>query len=461
MTWLILAVLPFLSAKNPGSVTVSMNDFIKLVLKNNPSLKEASLQVNRYEAMLKGAKLLYFPQITLSVQGAPSPKYKCMVPQEWMNLVDLGGMSEKEFRETYCLTTDRDDNITLDLDGYVVRFEAKATFPLYTFGKIEYAKELANAGVRYSEANMKSVREKVIFTAKKAWLSSHAAAELMKLLDESQKLMKKSLEKAEKMEEDGKITPTDLIRLKLGENELNLRALEIKKLNSISIQAMKILAGKDVTIDASKSVEDPSEVKPQEVSILLKKAMGNRPEFAMISAARAAAKARHGLAKAAFKPNIGLFLRYRLTLSNSEDPKSAYLNDGLHGNSLAFGLGLEMKFDPSKMLTDLRLARVESRMANVKLTAARDFLKMQISTVRENIIYQIDKLSIIKRGIKLSRGWLIALEDQEAMNVVKPKEMVDALVSYFKLRFALIEASWALRLEWLKLHALTEKPGVL
>ncbi|MBN2724967.1 MAG: TolC family protein [Deltaproteobacteria bacterium] len=431
---------------------VSLKKFISIVLEKNPSMEQARLQIQRYKAMLSGANMLWLPSVSSSLQGAPTPKYTCVVPPEWLAAADLGNMSEKEFRETYCVGTNREDTITTDLDGYVLRFEAKATIPLYTFGKIKYAREMAKSSVSLGRNNLKMVRQQTALLAKKAWYAARASRDLSALMIDSQKLMDKSREKAEKMEDDGKITSTDLIRLKLGQNELKMRALEIRKLDNISKNSMRILAGINVEPDDSELKELPLK-HPAALSLLVDKAFKYRPEFKILKAARATALAKVGLAKAAFMPNIGVFLRYRYTLSNSDDPKSAYLNDPLHGNSLAFGLAVEVKIDPSSMITAVRLAKIDAARTEVKLAQAKSYLRFQISAVRENIVYEIDRIKLINRGIKLSRGWLLALEDQESLGVLKPKELVDALVAWFKLKFSLIEASWKLRLELLKLES--------
>jgi outer membrane protein TolC len=436
--------------KNSKKV-ITLKEFIKLAINRSPHIEKAKLQINRYEALLKGSKLLYLPQITISAKGAPSPKYKCVMPQDWLNAAATEGMSEEEFKEQYCVGTDRDDSITYNLDGYIFRFEINTVIPLYTFGKFEYLKAKAKAAVKGSHSGFETSIRNITYLTKKAYYAYLSVKEIKKLVLSIEKHMKKAKDKAVDYEENEKITQTDLIRLKLGMNEIARRKLEVIKLEKISEKAVEILAGYKVKFKTVSLPLPETKIPPPEKK-LLSKAVKNRPEVKMLMAKRAIAQASIGLAKSAFYPDIGLFARYRLTLSNSDDPKSVYANDGLHGNSIYVGVGVTWKLSPAKMVTDLELAKIEQRKVEAQIAASRDLLKMEISKVREEVIFNIKKIKLIKKGVKLSRSWILALEGKEAIGIIKPKELVDSLVSYFKLKLSLKETYYKLHLAWLDLH---------
>ncbi|PKN47689.1 MAG: hypothetical protein CVU59_01900, partial [Deltaproteobacteria bacterium HGW-Deltaproteobacteria-17] len=121
---------------------------------------------------------------------------------------------------------------------------------------------------------------------------------------------------------------------------------------------------------------------------------------------------------------------------NSDNPTSAYANDPLHGNTLAFGLGLEGSLDFGAQITAVRLARLEQREIEARFAAAKDALTLEITSVRQDVLLALDKLALIEKGQKLARAWLLALTDQEAVGVLKPRDMADALSALFKLQFS-------------------------
>jgi outer membrane protein TolC len=429
---------------------IGLKKILSLAKTRSPLLLRARIKVRQYEAMLSGSNLLRYPQFSLSLKGAPSPKYECVMPDEWLSSANLNGMSEHEFKEKYCVGTNIDDDITTELDGYALRFQVKAVLPLYTFGKIAYTKALAQAAVRGGQAGVKKADKTIEFLVKKAFYARKSALEIKKLVGEAVVMMAQAREKAEEDEEDSKITPTDLIRLKLGENLILRKKLEVNRMDVLTLEALKILTGKSIDIDVKSANPIPSGF-PLSLKKLLKIARRNRPEIKMLKSVRAMKIARIGIAKAAFYPNIGLFARYTLKLSNSDDPQNAYYNDGLHGNSLAFGVGIEMKFDPSKMITELRMARLDKKETDARIAASGDLLKMQIVKSREEVIYNIKKIKLIIKGIKLSRAWVMALSDKESSGEVKPKEMVDSLSSWFKLKLSLAESRYQLNIAWASL----------
>ncbi|MBU1240191.1 TolC family protein, partial [Myxococcota bacterium] len=432
---------------------VTYGELLKLAITHAPSLRMARLKLAGYDAMLSGSKLLYAPTFTISFQGAPSPKFTCVVPRAWIDSADLGGMSEKEFREQYCVGTNRDDSVTLDLDGYALRFQVKAVQPLFTFGKISYSKAMVRAAVRGGEANLAAKSRDLQLLLRKAWYGRKAVHLIAALLKDAETMMSKAKVKASAWEKESKITPVQLIRLKLGENQILRKKLDVGKMDAISLATLRLFAGKDVDIEPGNFSVNKTPPKP--LKSLMEQALKRRPEVRALEALRAAKTAKVGLARAAFYPNLGIFVQYTLKLSNSDDPKSVYANDGLHGNSLAFGVGLEMKFDPARMITDLRLARLERREADAQIAAAKDMLRLKLAKARQEVVYQIKRIKLLSRAVKLSRSWTLAISDQEEQGTFNPKEMVDALTSYFTMKLALIEARYELAYAWAALRHAT------
>ncbi len=452
---LLFPIGPAQAAKE-GGTAVRRVDFAtlwSLAQRHSPTLKSATHRIARFRAYLTGSKLLYAPTLSLSFHGAPAPRYECIMPQEWLDLADRGGLSEKEFRERYCVGTNRDDSITFNLDGYAFRLQVKAVQPLYTFGKIHYVKAMAKAALRGSKATLRAKKNELHLMVRQAWYSRQSVLLFQKLIGEAQAVLKTAKETAEEYEEEGKITPIDLIRLKLGENEILRRKLTITKMGEVSRAALSLLAGRPVEVVATGL--NPPRTAPAPLPLLLKRAMANLPQVKMLSALRAAKVAQLGLAKAAFLPNIGLFVRYTLKLSNSDNPTSVYANDGLHGNSLAFGVGLNMKLDPGKMVTELRVARVELKEVESKIAAATDLLRMRLTKARQEVVFGIQQISLLVRAVKLSRSWAMALKDQEKAGKLNPKDLIKSLTSYYKYRFSLVEARYRLAMAWATLEAIT------
>ncbi len=444
--WLLTILMSFAPATPAGTpipsppATLGLKELWQIVKKRSPEAERARLQLERARTLAQGSTLLWLPRISYSVQGAPSPTYRCTVPEAWMPSTLPAGMSEQEFRETFCVGTNQDDSVTLDLDGYALRFEVRAVMPLFTFGKLEYARAQARAVQAAATANAGLTRQKLWLTVRRAYFSRRAYLESRALALRAQKLLDDASEKAVEYEEQSKISPTDLLRFRLGENEFAQRRLELDRLGELSAATLHYLAGKPVEVRA----QDPwalDETRPGALDRLVRQAAGRRPELRLLEAARATAVAQAGLARARMYPDLGLFVRYRLALSNSDDPKSAYLSDPLHANSLSFGLGLEGTLDFGMQLTAVRLARADQRDVEARLAAARDALRLELASARQDVLLALDRLTLVEKGRKLARAWLVALSDQEAAGVMKPRDMVDALQTMFKLEFSY----WELR----------------
>ncbi len=450
--WIVSFFL-FFSAPKP----VGLSELWELARQRSHDTERAEIQLRRADSLVKGSRMLWLPRLSYSVQGAPSPTYRCVVPEAWMDAARPLDMTEREFRETFCVGTDRDDSITLNLDGYAIRMEVRAAMPLWTFGKTDYARAQANAMRDMSLAGVSLARQRLWLMVRKAYYARRAYLESQKLADEAGKLLEEAGARAELYEENGTISPTDLLRFKLGENDFGQRKLELDRLGELTAGTLRFLAGRPVEVRTS----DPWEAdlkRPPSMKVLLEKALASRPELRALEAARTVAIAKTGLARTRMYPDLGIFVRYRLALSNSDDPKSAYANDPLHGNSMVFGLGLEGQLDFSSQLTQMRLARLEQRESESRLAAARDALELELLNARQDLILAIDRLVLIERGRKLSRAWVMALHDQEKLGVVKPREMVDSLSALFRLQFNYWEARTQLENARAQLHLVTGDP---
>ncbi|MBU1070623.1 TolC family protein [Myxococcota bacterium] len=456
--WLLTWLFSFpLAAPASAPEAMGLKDLWHNVKNKSPDADKARFQLARAQALVKGSNLLWLPRISYSVQGAPSPTYRCTVPEAWMPSTLPTGMSEQEFRETFCVGTDRDDSITLNLDGYALRFEVKAVLPLYTFGKLDYARAQARAARAAAHAGSELTRQKLWLTVRRSYFARRAYLESRRLSDRARKLLDEAGAKAEEYEENGRISPTDLLRFKLGENEFSQKQLELERLGELTAATLHYLAGRPVEVRES----DPWEAvttRPDPVDRLVARAVERRPELRLLAAARAAAVAQAGLARARMLPDLGLFVRYRLSLSNSDNPTSAYANDPLHGNTLAFGLGIEGNLDFGAQITAVRLARIEQREIEARFAAAKDALTLEITSVRQDVILALDKLVLIEKGQKLARAWLLALSDQEALGVLKPRDMADALSALFKLQFSYWEVRAQLEIAWAQLALALGEP---
>jgi len=405
-------------------------------------VQKAHFQLARAEELVEGSRFLWLPRLSYSLQGGPFPTYRCILPDSWMPASLPEGMTEQDFRETYCVGTDRDDSLTLNLDGYVLRFEAKAVMPIFTFGKMDYARAQARAMREMARRGVDAGRQKLWLTVRRAYYARRAYLESARLGQKARKLLDEAAEKAAEYEENGRISPVDLLRFKLGQNEFEQRMLDLDRLGEISRATLEYLAGKPVEVREDEPWELDTTL-PADLPGLVAQALSRRPEIQALSAARAQAAAAAGLARARLLPDVGVFVRYRFADSSSDDPRSAYANDALHGNSLVLGLGIEGQLDFVTQITQMRLADIEQREAEARYAALRDAITLEIASLRGEVIAAVRKVELTEKALKLARAQLAALAEQESAGVLKPKELAEAMSTFFKLQFGY----WELRLQ--------------
>ncbi len=420
--------------QNLSPAAVNLQELWQLAKRRSPDEQKARIQLARAEELVEGSRFLWLPRLSYSLQGGPSPTYRCILPDAWMPATLPEGMTEQDFRETYCVGTDRDDSITLNLDGYVLRFEARAVMPIYTFGKMDYARAQARAMREMARGNAQLTRQKLWLAVRRAYYARRAYLESDRLGKKARKILEEAAEKVAEYEESGRISPVDLLRFKLGQNEFEQRMLELERMGEISRATLEYLAGKPVEVREDETWE-PDLSMPEPLPALVAFAVSRRPEIRVLAAARAQAAAAVGLARARLLPDVGFFVRYRFADSSSDDPRSAYANDALHGNSLVLGLGIEGQLDFAMQITQMRLAELDQREAESRYAALRDAITLELATLRQDVVTAVRKLELTEKALKLARAQLAALVEQENAGVIKPRDMAEAMATFFKLQF--------------------------
>lgn len=184
--------------------------------------------------------------------------------------------------------------------------------PLYTFGKIASGERAAEAQVRVGEWDVEKNRQQVRADVRRAYFGLMAARDAAYLAaDVREKLAKRMDTLSRRIEEgDTRVDEDDRSRLEMYRDELESRAGEAKRGESLTAAALRFLTGVSSGFDIPDAPLSRPRVLLQSIARYLTAARIHRAEPNMARAGVAARKAQVDLARANLFPNIGIALGF-------------------------------------------------------------------------------------------------------------------------------------------------------
>lgn len=438
----------------------TLAQLVKMVRKHSPAVLAARAKVKSAKMALLKAKLLWVPTAKMTLAFAPAPRVKCVVPEAFRQVTMSDGSSLYDTmytdREKYCLGTNQSDDVKdfiqkYDPTSYWFRFEASIIQPLYTFGKIAFAKKLARQGVAAQRQRVRQARHSAVRDVRRAYFGLKLARELLFEIDEGWKYLRQAKKRIDKQlaEDSEDVDTVDKYRLQLLMTEVRDQVLQLKRAERLALGALRALIGRraprNLEVDAAPLTRVKTRVKSLKHYLAL--ARSNRPEMRMLRVAIQASKAAVSLRKSMFAPDLAFVIKLRATASSSKDnPSSAYARDALHGTGLYLGLALKWDLDFHFKYTALSAAQSDLLAARHLKERATLGIELQIEKAHDELVTADKRLTLLKKTRKAAKKWLVTMSQRHDLGTADTKKLTDAVKAFFQTQLKLHQVVYELNL---------------
>ncbi|MFH0887039.1 MAG: TolC family protein [bacterium] len=193
---ILLVIIVFLATFAHALERLSLEGCIEIAIINNPGIIAASHKVNEYSQKISQAFGAKLPSIT--IDGGLRRTYQ--EPQT--STLVIGGITQ---------------NIAFGPDsaGDTLNYSVNLTQPIYTFGKIESAYDIAVRNYEMILEDFRAAEQDVVFNVKSAYLSVLRAKDMVDLSQESLNMASEHLKQIEEMLSVGLATKNDMLRTKV------------------------------------------------------------------------------------------------------------------------------------------------------------------------------------------------------------------------------------------------------
>ncbi|MBI3541482.1 MAG: TolC family protein [Deltaproteobacteria bacterium] len=396
-----------------GMLRLSLDECIQRALTGNPELKAADFSINMAAAKIGEADKIGYPLFEYEYNLAP-------VPKDVTNAVN--------------------SFFSGDITPFN-RFKIGLGVPLNTFGKVKVGKQLVEAGVEAERGKKEVSKADIAYKVKQLYYGILLAREVSHLLNSAHEGVEGEVHKRET---EGGGDPTELLKLKIFEADLEKKIEEGDKKEILAREALRVQAGIDpnVRFDLATDKLRPVSAKVGDYEQYRKEALDKRVELHLLELGYHAKEMQLTLEKRLMTPNVavgGFFEIGRASGVTGVTSTDDFTNPF---NFTRAGLGLQIKgdLDIRKSLSKIHQDRSELYKIEVQKGYAESGVELEVKEAFLDLQKTKQDMDRAEEAGKLSRQLLFLTQSSFDIGLAESKDLIDALSSFLQTRGQYFEA---------------------
>ncbi len=404
--WIALLLVPRLVAAEPAKLTL---DQVIAKAVANPRVQMAQSDRDSASARSDEADAARLPRVKVTAFATLSPEIHC--------------------NDDACTST-TPKNFALRFSGFFEGAEIDVTQPLYTFGKIQHARNAAKAGVEAQTALADEAAGDAVSDAARAYWGLKLARELGGMLDDGIE----QIEDAKKhFDENKSITFTDRQRVAVLLAQAKAQRADAAQGEGQALAGLRAITG---TADAD---IDDVELAPVEFTTPKNLAVDRRPQRLAARSGATAAEELLAMEKSYYYPDIALVGSALWASAHGvQDAPGVFANDPYNRAGAGLVVGLQWTLEPWNVKARADRAGAEAHKMRSQAQLAEIGARYDADTALAEAGAAHTKVDASKEGEKAARTWLASVLQNEAIGTAESRDLVDAYVGWFTLR-----AQWA------------------
>lgn len=355
--------------------------------------------------------------------------------------------------------------IELDI-GPLSTTSLRVLLPIYTFGKVSTARDLAQLGIDQADLEMKKERVKIAAQIREAYYGLQLGKMIMAIMNDGREVIKDEIAAQNEAREfgDEDVDVVELRKLQIFDAELDARMVDTERLVKLTRKALAILVQMEPdAFDVPRFDEDidPNEFPDLETCQRLTRE--NRPDIVLLNKAVAARQLQVDLAESNFYPDV--FAAFDLSYSYStadppfqtgttaagEEIELAPLFDPYNFTRFGFILGLRLKIDPANRYWKMEQAEAQLAETRALQDAALKGIELAVEKRWTETQDLLSKVQIHERRLKAAERWRNQVGIAFQSGGAELKDMIDPLKAFYEARLLLLQARYEYRVSMAKL----------
>ncbi|HLK35171.1 MAG TPA: TolC family protein [Polyangiaceae bacterium] len=312
-------------------------------------------------------------------------------------------------------------------------FGLSGVVPLYTFGKIDTARDAAEANVRVSEWDMEKSRQQMRMDVRRAFFGVQLARDAKYVITDALDRLDKGIQgvKDKLAKGDANVSDVDRLRLEAYKQEVTSQSLQAPKGEAYGVAALRFLTGVQTGFDV---VDQPLSLPDRPLASIaqyLEAARILRPDVNMARAGVQARKAMVAYNRAKLFPDFGLGLGADfISTPSAVSQQDAFASDPWNHFYYYFGFGLKWGLDILP-----QAARTEQAESQLEETRSLERLSLG------NAMYEVEKAyadTVEAKGREeawdkaehIAKQWISIVQDHIDLGTWDERALLEPLRSY-------------------------------
>lgn len=403
-----------------GGRVRSLRECLLLAQRNYPKVAEAQARVAAAQAQLDEAKVAPYSDFSTTAGLAIAPTV----------------------RGTNIYSPDTDVAFKQDV-GLAWQVNVGGTLPLWTFGKLGYLKDAAEAQVTVKKHEVRQSRNEVMLTVRRAYYGVLFARDAAILLQEVKRHIDNAIERTTRLLDEGEGDEVALLKLQMYAAELRARESELHKEESIALNGLQFLTGSSERLDV---VDEPLPVPRHRLEPLAyyqAVAAIHRPEVNQARAGVLARRAQMEFEHAKYLPDLGA----TLSLSYSQAPevtdqRNPFVRDP--GNYLNYGVAIGLRWKLDFWAQQARAAQARAKLEEVRSTLefALGGIATEVQKAHAEAVDAEKRLTAFSEAATYARRWLIIIQQGLDIGAYDDEDLVSPAREYALKRFSEMSATY-------------------
>jgi outer membrane protein, multidrug efflux system len=394
-------------------------------VRDNPAARAADAERDAARATANEARGARWPRFQITAFLAPSPDINC-------DNADCTRTSPVDFAP--------------NIEGAFAGARLEVFQPLYTFGKLDAARDAADNAFALTAALGERAKADMVVEASRAYFGVAFARDLVAMLLDGQKqLAKGKATLVERLENgDGDVTVQDRLRIEAFETELTLRLSEARERETTALEGLRALcADREVDIAESTLVATEQELGNPENH--RQAAQTHSPELQAAQYGVAALSRKSDLERARWWPDLLVMGGASIARAQGvDDPPSAFANDPFNATRAELALVLRWNIEPAMQAARVERVTAEQTRGRELAKAAHVAVEFAVRDAYNRAEQAGARLTAAREGEKSARGWVTSVLSADAVGTASARDMADAYLAFFTLHSRVLQSTY----EW-------------
>jgi outer membrane protein TolC len=383
---------------------------------SNPLAEAAHQRTNAANAKTEEVSGKLWPSINATTFLAPSPRVRC-------DNADCTQTSPK--------------NVTVNVAGVFAGAQLNITQPLYTGGKVFYAKRAAKAASHASAALESDLAGRVAFHVAEAYYGYLLAQETIWMFEEGLEHIISGQKTLEQKIAEGSPDATVQDRFRVQALQSEVRALIADGVagKSVALASLRALVGDD-TLALQGGLLDP-------LPFDLESKKAKDVVDARLQAATHAVDAQRALEqyeKRGYMPDLAIVGGLRVARAQGvDDPPGAFANDPFNMTGAHVALAARWDYAPLVQSARVRKQQAKTRESLATKEAAARLGSLDWSKAVAEATRAKARLVALKEGERAGKAWVASVLQADAIGAASATDLADAYLAHFTTRASMLK----------------------